>query len=110
MASRNRIVGTCVFEGHDVIGLKPNRICRLGVGRTFQVVRTFARMSVLQNVVVGALVATRSDHEALALARDALERVGLSACADAPAGTLSNQELRLMELARALAVEAAGCC
>jgi branched-chain amino acid transport system permease protein len=91
------------FEGHDVIGLKPNRICRLGVGRTFQVVRTFARMSVLQNVVVGALVATRSDHEALALARDALERVGLSACADELASTLSNQELRLMELARALA-------
>ena len=91
------------FEGHDVIGLKPNRICRLGVGRTFQVVRTFARMSVLQNVVVGALVATRSDHDALALARDALERVGLSACADELASTLSNQELRLMELARALA-------
>ena len=91
------------FQGHDVIGLKPNRICRLGVGRTFQVVRTFARMSVLQNVVVGALVATRSDHEALALARDALERVGLSACADELASTLSNQELRLMELARALA-------
>ena len=91
------------FEGHDVIGLKPNRICRLGVGRTFQVVRTFARMSVLQNVVVGALVATRSDHDALALARDALGRVGLSACADELASTLSNQELRLMELARALA-------
>jgi ABC-type branched-subunit amino acid transport system ATPase component/ABC-type branched-subunit amino acid transport system permease subunit len=95
--------GRVLFEGRDVVGLKPNRICRLGVGRTFQVVRTFARMSVLQNVVVGALVATRSDREALALARSALDRVGLSARADELAGALSNQELRLMELARALA-------
>ncbi len=95
--------GRVQFEGRDVTGLKPNRICRLGVGRTFQVVRTFARMSVLQNVVVGALAATRSDQEALVLARGALERVGLSARADELAGTLSNQGLRLMELARALA-------
>jgi branched-chain amino acid transport system permease protein len=95
--------GRVLFEGHDVIGLKPNRICRLGVGRTFQVVRTFARMSVLQNVVVGALVATRSDHEALELARAALDRVGLTARATEAAGMLSTQELRLMELARALA-------
>jgi branched-chain amino acid transport system permease protein len=95
--------GRVSFEGRDVVGLKPNRICRLGVGRTFQVVRMFARMSVLQNVVVGALVATRSDAQAIDLARQALDRVGLTARADEPAGTLSNQELRLMELARALA-------
>jgi ABC-type branched-subunit amino acid transport system ATPase component len=95
--------GRVLFEGRDVVGLKPNRICRLGVGRTFQVVRMFARMSVLQNVVAGALVATRSDREAIELARQALERVGLTARVDEPAGTLSNQELRLMELARALA-------
>jgi len=95
--------GRVSFEGRDVVGLKPNRICRLGVGRTFQVVRMFARMSVLQNVVVGALVATRSDAQAIELARQALDRVGLTARADEPAGTRSNQELRLMELARALA-------
>jgi branched-chain amino acid transport system permease protein len=95
--------GHVSFEGRDVVGLKPNRICRLGVGRTFQVVRMFARMSVLQNVVVGALVATRSDAQAIELARQALGRVGLTARADEPAGTLSNRELRLMELARALA-------
>jgi ABC-type branched-subunit amino acid transport system ATPase component/ABC-type branched-subunit amino acid transport system permease subunit len=95
--------GRVILEGHDLIGLKPNRICRLGVGRTFQVVRTFARMSALQNVTVGALVATRSDIEAVDTARDALARVGLTERADAAAGTLSNQELRLMELARALA-------
>jgi len=95
--------GRVVFEGRDLVGLKPNRICRLGVGRTFQVVRAFGRMSVLQNVVCGALVASRSDAEAVTMARDAVERVGLSARADASAATLSTKELRLMELARALA-------
>src|SRR4051812_21955268 len=95
--------GGGLLRGRDVVGLRPNRICRLGVGRTFQVVRTFARMSVLQNVAAGALVATRIDDEALQMARVALDRVGLSARAQDTAGTLSNQELRLMELARALA-------
>jgi len=95
--------GRVVWEGRDLIGLKPNEICGLGVGRTFQVVRSFARMSVLQNVVVGALAAARSDSDAVEMARVALARVGLTDRAGASAGTLSNQELRLMELARAVA-------
>jgi ABC-type branched-subunit amino acid transport system ATPase component/ABC-type branched-subunit amino acid transport system permease subunit len=95
--------GSVKFGGADLVGLKPNRICRLGIGRTFQVVRSFPRMSVLQNVVVGALVATASDAGAVALAQAALRRVGLANRADAAAATLSNKELRLMELARALA-------
>lgn len=95
--------GRVTLDGQDVTGIRPNRLCRLGVGRTFQVVRSFARMTLLQNVAAGALVAARTDDEAIAMARKALERVGLSARADELAGTLSNFELRLMELARALA-------
>jgi branched-chain amino acid transport system permease protein len=95
--------GRVLLRGQDLVGLKPNRICRLGVGRTFQVVRAFGRMSVLQNVVCGALVAAPSDTEAVEMARAALARVGLAARADASAATLSTKELRLMELARALA-------
>jgi ABC-type branched-subunit amino acid transport system ATPase component/ABC-type branched-subunit amino acid transport system permease subunit len=95
--------GALSFAGNDLAGLKPNRICRLGIGRTFQVVRSFARMTVLQNVAVGAFVATRSDDEALAIARETVTRVGLASRADALAGGLSMKELRLMELARALA-------
>jgi ABC-type branched-subunit amino acid transport system ATPase component/ABC-type branched-subunit amino acid transport system permease subunit len=95
--------GDIRFAGQPIDRLKPNRICRLGIGRTFQVVRAFPRLSVLHNVVVGAYVATRTDAEALAAAAAALERVGLLARADAPAGGLTNKELRLMELARALA-------
>jgi ABC-type branched-subunit amino acid transport system ATPase component/ABC-type branched-subunit amino acid transport system permease subunit len=95
--------GTLNFAATSLAGLKPNRVCRLGIGRTFQVVRSFARMTVLQNVAVGALVATRSDAEALSIARETLARVGLASRADALAGGLSMKELRLMELARALA-------
>ena len=95
--------GQIVLAGTDLVGLKPNRICRLGVGRTFQTVRPFARMSVLHNTVVGAYVAEPTDVAAFATAQAALERVGLSHRMDAPAGELTNKELRLMELARALA-------
>jgi branched-chain amino acid transport system permease protein len=95
--------GRVLFEGRDVAGLRPNRLCQLGLGRTFQVVRTFARMTVLQNVAAGALVAAASDDEAAQMARGALRRVGLATRANVLAGTLSNKELRLMELARALA-------
>jgi branched-chain amino acid transport system permease protein len=95
--------GRVVLDGQDLTALKPNRICRLGVGRTFQVVRAFGRMSVLQNVVCGALVAAKTDAEAGALARSALERVGLAGRAQVSAASLSTKELRLLELARALA-------
>jgi len=95
--------GRVRFGEHQLIGLKPNRVCRLGIGRTFQVVRSFPRMTVLQNVVVGAYVAAPDDAGALAAAQEALGRVGLSARANAIAGGLTNRDLRLMELARALA-------
>jgi branched-chain amino acid transport system permease protein len=95
--------GKVVFAGRELIGLKPNRICRLGIGRTFQVARAFPRLSVLNNVVVGAYATTTNDADAFAAASAALAQVGLMGRSDASAGRLSNKELRLMELARALA-------
>jgi ABC-type branched-subunit amino acid transport system ATPase component/ABC-type branched-subunit amino acid transport system permease subunit len=95
--------GSVTFAGHELIGLKPNRVCRLGIGRTFQVVRAFARLSVLDNVVVGAYAKTTRDAEAVAAATVALAQVGLTGRAGALASSLTNKELRLMELARALA-------
>jgi branched-chain amino acid transport system permease protein len=95
--------GEVLFEGRALVGLKPSAICALGVARTFQVMRPFPRMSVLDNVAVGAFVAARDDKAALAAAREALERVGLGAQAEAVAGGLTTLELRLMELARAIA-------
>ncbi|MFO1107675.1 MAG: branched-chain amino acid ABC transporter ATP-binding protein/permease [Bradyrhizobium sp.] len=90
------------FLERDLLGLSASAVCALGIGRTFQVTRPFARMSVLENVVVGAFVSTSTDHEAIAAARAALERVGLAQLADVAAGELTNYELRLMELARAI--------
>jgi branched-chain amino acid transport system permease protein len=95
--------GAIELAGEPLDRLKPSRICALGVGRTFQVMRPFPRMTVLENVVVGAFVAERDDARAVQAAREALERVGLSAQADALAGGLTTLELRLMELARAIA-------
>jgi branched-chain amino acid transport system permease protein len=78
-------------------------VCRAGIGRTFQIVRPFARLSVLDNVVVGAFFAERNDSAAYAKAREAIRRVGLGAREARLASTLTTVELRLMELARALA-------
>jgi ABC-type branched-subunit amino acid transport system ATPase component/ABC-type branched-subunit amino acid transport system permease subunit len=95
--------GSVRYDGRSLAGLRPSGICRQGIGRTFQVVRAFPRMSARENVVVGAFVAHGTDAAATRAADAALAQVGLSHRAEAPAGTLTNRELRLMELARALA-------
>lgn len=95
--------GEVVFAGQAITGLKPNRICKLGIGRTFQVARVFARMSVLENVVTGAFVAHEIDAVAWEAARETIRFVGLDDRMDALAGSLTSRDLRLMELARALA-------
>src|SRR6202023_1467823 len=95
--------GEIAFAGQSLTGLTPNRICRLGIGRTFQVVRAFPRLSVLNNVIIGAYASTATDADACAAAHKALAQVALSERADILAASLTNRELRLMELARALA-------
>jgi branched-chain amino acid transport system permease protein len=96
--------GSIRFDGVNLVGLKPHEVCRTGVGRTFQVVRAFQRMTVLENVVVGAYVGAATDAEAERLALAALERVGMTGDqVYAIAGGLTTKQLRLMELARALA-------
>ena len=95
--------GRILLEGRDIVGKKPYEICAAGVGRTFQVVRPFRRMTVLENVVVGAYVHEASDKAAREVAEEALARVGLWHDAQLLAGSLSNKQLRLLEIARALA-------
>jgi branched-chain amino acid transport system permease protein len=95
--------GEIIINGREMIGLKPHEFCKAGVGRTFQIMRPFLRMSISENVIVGAYVASKTDVDARRLAADAIERVGLSHIADRIAGELTTKELRLMELARALA-------
>jgi ABC-type branched-subunit amino acid transport system ATPase component/ABC-type branched-subunit amino acid transport system permease subunit len=95
--------GEVVFDGRDMVGSKPHQLCRAGVGRTFQVMRPFPRMSVRDNVRVGSYVQAASEAEARGLADDAIGRVGLRGIAGKLAAELTTKELRLMELARALA-------
>jgi branched-chain amino acid transport system permease protein len=95
--------GDVLLDGRSILGLQPHQVCELGVGRTFQIMRPFMRMSVADNVVVGAYVRAATDTEARRLADEAIERVGLSAVAQRVASELTSKELRLMELARALA-------
>jgi ABC-type branched-subunit amino acid transport system ATPase component/ABC-type branched-subunit amino acid transport system permease subunit len=95
--------GEILLDGREMSGRKPHELCEAGIGRTFQIMRPFLRMSISDNVVVGAYVRARTDAEARRLATDAIARVGLSEIADRIAGELTTKELRLMELARALA-------
>lgn len=95
--------GEVLINGRNMAGLKPHEVCAAGVGRTFQIMRPFMRMSVAENVVVGAFVRASTDEEAYRLAQEAIEKVGLSAIANRIASELTSKELRLMELARALA-------
>ena len=95
--------GEILLEGKSILGRRPYEICAAGVGRTFQVVRPFRRMSVLENVVVGAYVNAATDAMARTVAEEALVQVGLRDEALQLAGTLTNKQLRLLEIARALA-------
>ncbi|HTU53604.1 MAG TPA: branched-chain amino acid ABC transporter ATP-binding protein/permease [Acetobacteraceae bacterium] len=95
--------GSARLAGEELAGRRVHQIARRGVGRTFQVVRSFPRLPLLDNVIVAAYGAGLADEDALAASMGALETVGLAERARRPAGQLTNKELRLMELARALA-------
>ena len=95
--------GEVRYRDAPITGLRPNAICRRGVGRTFQVVRSFPQMTVLENVMVGAFVHETTPHRARQRALAALASVGLEARADLVPSGLTTLDLRLMELARCLA-------
>jgi branched-chain amino acid transport system ATP-binding protein len=97
--------GEIRFRGRSLVGLKPHAICRLGLARTFQIVRPFPRLSVLDNVTVGALGRHADARAARARARAVVERVGLGTKAGQPAAGLTLAERKRLELARALATE-----
>jgi branched-chain amino acid transport system ATP-binding protein len=99
--------GDVRFRGRSLRGLRPHTICALGLARTFQIVRPFPRLSVLDNVVIGALGRHPVASRARERARAVVERVGLGAKADQAAAGLTLAERKRLELARALATEPA---
>jgi branched-chain amino acid transport system ATP-binding protein len=95
--------GAIDFDGHGIAGLRPDRINRRGVARTFQKLRPFLDMTVLENVTVAALGRVRGLAAARRDALEKLELVGLGEKADALANGLSTGQRKRLELARAMA-------
>jgi branched-chain amino acid transport system ATP-binding protein len=95
--------GEVLFKGQSTVGLQPDRVCRLGMVRTWQKVRPLAKMSVLDNVMVGALARTSSLKAAREIAHAQLEVVRMDRKASFLAGGLPIGERKKLEVARALA-------
>lgn len=95
--------GSVHLQQHDITGLPPHRICDLGMVRTFQITQPFARLSVLENIMVGAYHRTASRPDATAHAADIARRVGLGDRLDQSAIDLTVAGRKRLELARALA-------
>jgi branched-chain amino acid transport system ATP-binding protein len=95
--------GSIEFDGETFARLAPELAAVRGIARTFQIVRTFASMTALENVMVGAMLRTRRVAEARALATDTLAFVGLTGRTASIAGTMTVAEQRRLEVARALA-------
>jgi len=89
--------------GSEIAGFRPHQVCASGVARTFQIARPFGKMSVLANVMVGALLRDKSLAAARAMACEAIEFVGLSAQQQRLACDLNTIDQRRLELARAIA-------
>lgn len=97
--------GRILFKDQDITGLKTHRICRLGIGRTFQVVKPLGRMSVLDNVIAAAFSRVKSKHDARVLALEALDFCGLAHRRDVLAKSLPIGERKRLEITRAIATQ-----
>ena len=97
--------GRVVLEGTDVTGWAPHRIAAAGMVRTFQITQPFARLSVRENVMVGAYLRHPRRADALRVAEAVAARVGMGRMLDMPAGELTVAGRKRLELARALATE-----
>ena len=95
--------GEIRLRGRRISGLGPVACAQAGIARTFQVVRSFDSMSLLENVMVGAFARTSRAREAARLALQTLDICGLGSRADRPAHALTPPEKRRLEVARALA-------
>ena len=98
--------GEVLLEGEDITKKKPHSVCRLGVGRTFQVPQVFSHLTVLENIMIGAFGRGQGISEASAIARRVAEQLGFSShrCHDKAVG-LSVMETKLLEFSRALATK-----
>ena len=97
--------GEIEFLGRAIQGLRPDQICKMGLTRTFQIVQPFPDLSVMDNVLIGALVRTHRVKEARAKVMEVLESVQLADKSDLPGGKLALPDRKRLEVAKALATE-----
>ena len=95
--------GKIYFNGDRIDGLRPDQLCRLGIARTFQIVKPFSGLTVLDNVIVGALTRNQRLREAHRQAGAVLEHLGLGAQRNLPASVLTLSDRKRLEVARAIA-------
>ena len=95
--------GEIIFDGKRIDGRRPDQVCVAGIGRTFQIVKPFAGLSVLDNVIVGAFNRTTRLDEARKASMAILDKLGLGAKRDLPAASLTLPDRKRLEVARALA-------
>jgi branched-chain amino acid transport system ATP-binding protein len=95
--------GEILFQGKPIHGLRPDQVCAAGIGRTFQIVKPFAGLTVLENVMVGAFLRERSSLNARKLSLRVLEQLKLDNKAKLPASSLTLPDRKRLEVARALA-------
>jgi len=97
--------GEIRLDGHRVDGRRPHELCERGLARTFQIVKPFRGMTVLENVKVAAFSRRRSAEDAEGAAAGVLERLGMLDVAAVDAEELTVAQLRRLEIARALATQ-----
>lgn len=97
--------GHVTFNGQEITGNRPDKICKLGLARTFQVVKPFAQLSVLDNVMVGAFNRTDSNKKAGQRSKEILDFLGMNEMTHQLAGSLSVAGRKRLEIARVLATE-----
>ena len=97
--------GAVQFDGHPITGMRPNRICRLGLARTFQIVQVFREMATWENVIVGAFCRTAHSAEAYQKTMEILKFTGLYEKRDSLVGNLTIADQKRLEISKALATK-----
>jgi len=95
--------GEITFDGRKIQGIRPDQVCVAGIGRTFQIVKPFAGLSVLDNVMVGSFLKEKTARGARAVAMEVLKKLRLDAKAELLASSLTLPDRKRLEVARALA-------
>ncbi len=97
--------GQVLFDGHNITGMTPDKICKLGLTRTFQVVKPFPEITVLENILIGAYNAAENEEEAMAITEEVIEFMDLESQREQLAGSLPIAGRKRLEIAKAMATQ-----